>query len=1222
MEELNNDLALLRASTLFDEAWYKKQYRDVETLGIDPADHFLRFGAQLKRNPSPFFDTAYYLTANPDVAAAMMNPLVHYLRFGRREGRAAAPPSQDEGNAAVPQDAVAAGPIEPGIYRSRDSGRAAAAAKLAVLAEVADAAACERLAGMLADVETPPALFVLVPPEAIGQLAPWLSTSLPGATVLETAPGARDADLRRLAAQLVEEGHELVCCLPVQGAPAVRRTLAASLALPGTVTTAFAGNPGLAFIRPAAAVHAEGGAGWARAAFFRTALEQLAEGEGLDHCFGRVAAAGSSTIGLIQRCGIASRDFVIDLRAGSSLALAAGASAGGDEDGIEASFRLIQGLAVFDQAFYMRQTTEPARLGMGPLYHYLLCGEAQDLDPAPWFSTALYRTLHRAALGEGKPFHHYLSAPDGERPAAFPTQSSYDLIAEILRKDGSFDGDYYLEMNPDVRAARMDPLQHFCRHGWAELRRPNPHFDTWWYGITHLGELDGVLNPLLHYTLVGRAAGMPTAPDRGRQNRIGTGLRYDRPAGAVKRICLYAGHDADGAIDPCVLDYLKALSQFADIYYFSDAEMEAQELAKLGPYVKDAWALRHQARDFGSFSLLATTCVGWDLIDQYDELILANDSCYLVGDFAPVFERMHERQCDWWGLQATKGLPANPPLASVQFREKIPLATIKESMLSSFEDDYRYDFHLGPYFLCCRKPVMGDAGFRRLLGSVKEESNGKLFAQRYQVGLSKYLINAGFEFDAFIDELYPLDPTLAMTHFELIGRGFPLLKRELLSENHYRIPELHHWKEWLLDVAPDAPVETIENNLYRCVDNEKLFASLCVDAEGRTQQELMLSNADIESVDAHLPKNDNWWVFPVCAYNHTLGGNERAVFESVRHDPAIKKIILTRSRHIDLDGENVVIAPIRSVPGQQFLLRSKVVFLKHSPTLNAVYPLRPDLRHFINLWHGIPLKRIGAASLDLQGNLQYVYSEHRRCRSVIASSRIDQMAMASAFYPLTYNDVWVTGLPRNDFVVCAEEKLPADMMRDVASIRAMLGGRRLVFYAPTFRNPGPDSYYSFSEAEKRRLKELLKRNNCVLGIREHLADKTRSYSAALREIGAIDLGDRKFSNIEVIYRCADVLVTDYSSSFIDYMLTGKPVFSFAYDFERYISSERGLFYDMEMVFPGPICRSFDVLAENLERTLAAPRQEPDERYRAARSIFFDYLDDKNSERLIARVKSL
>ena len=1119
---------------------------------------------------------------------------------------------------------VSSGIVDPRVYRSADFGWASAEGKLAVYAEVADGAACERLAGLLANVETPHALFVLVAPEAIGQVAPCLSALLPHAQLLETEPAAPAGALLRLAAHLVEEGFDLVCRLPLGGAFTAAWTLAASLAQPSAVIAAFIEQAGLAFIGPASlsrapdragAAQVDGGAGWALVGFFRTALDNLIDAEGLDHCFARVAAASGAAIGLIQRCSPTSSAFVVDVRPDSSLALA------GDEGGIEEAFQLIQGLMVFDEAFYMQQTREPGLLGMDPLYHYLLCGEAQGFDPAPWFSAAAYRGMYRAALGAGRPFHHFLSAPDREHLIVLPSQISHDLIGKLLQENACFDSDYYLAMNPDVGAAGVDPLQHFCRYGWTELRRPASWFDTWWYGVAHLGELDGVVNPLLHYALVGRAAGLSTAPGR-EQDRIGTGLRHERPPGALKRICLFAGNGADSVIDTALLDYLANLAQFADIYYLAASAIEDEELLKLRPWVKDAWVHPHQTLDFGSFSLLATTYLGWEFIDQYDELILANDSCYLVGDFAPVFETMHARQCDWWGLQATKGLATTAHFAPNQLQEKIPLTTVKTRMLSSFEDDYRYDFHLGSAFLCYRKPVMGDAGFRRLLGAVKNERNNKLIVLRHEVGLTRYLINAGFEFDTFIDDLYPLDPLFTRAHFELIERSFPLLRRALLSENPYRIPALHRWKDWLLEAAPHAPVATIEQSLHRSIDNEKLFARLHLPSEGESEQERLLSNREIEEADAHVPKNDNWWVFPVCAYNHTLGGNERAVFESVRHDPSIRKIILTRSRHIDLDGDNVVVVPLRSAQGQQYLLQSKVVFVKHSPTLNALYPLRADLRHFVNLWHGIPLKRIGAASIDQQGRLEQLYAEHSRCRSVIASSKIDRMAMASAFYPLTYNDVWVTGLPRNDFVVCAEEKLPADMLQDLATIRAMLGGRRLVFYAPTFRNPGPDSYYHFSDAEKRRLKELLDRHNCVLGIREHLADKTRTYSADLREIGAINLGDNKFSNIEVIYRCADVLMTDYSSSFIDYMLTGKPVVSFAYDFERYASSERGLFYDMEMVFPGPICRSFDVLAESLERTLAAPRQEPDERYRAARSIFFDYLDDKSAERLVERVKSL
>ena len=51
--------------------------------------------------------------------------------------------------------------------------------------------------------------------------------------------------------------------------------------------------------------------------------------------------------------------------------------------------------------------------------------------------------------------------------------------------------------------------------------------------------------------------------------------------------------------------------------------------------------------------MLARDLVGWDVIEGYDELLLVNDSCYLVQPFDRVFARMDARAADWWGLQAT-----------------------------------------------------------------------------------------------------------------------------------------------------------------------------------------------------------------------------------------------------------------------------------------------------------------------------------------------------------------------------------------------------------------------------------------------------------------------------------------------------------------------------------------------------------------------------------------
>jgi chromosome segregation ATPase len=88
-DKLRRQLEVLNQSGLFEQEWYLSAYPDVASAGVDPTEHYVRFGAAEGRNPSPSFDTAYYLQSNPDVAAAGVNPLLHYIKFGISEGRKA-----------------------------------------------------------------------------------------------------------------------------------------------------------------------------------------------------------------------------------------------------------------------------------------------------------------------------------------------------------------------------------------------------------------------------------------------------------------------------------------------------------------------------------------------------------------------------------------------------------------------------------------------------------------------------------------------------------------------------------------------------------------------------------------------------------------------------------------------------------------------------------------------------------------------------------------------------------------------------------------------------------------------------------------------------------------------------------------------------------------------------------------------------------------------------
>jgi len=65
----------------------------------------------------------------------------------------------------------------------------------------------------------------------------------------------------------------------------------------------------------------------------------------------------------------------------------------------------------------------------------------------------------------------------------------------------------------------------------------------------------------------------------------------------------------------------------------------------------------------------------------------------------------------------------------------------------------------------------------------------------------------------------------------------------------------------------------------------------------------------------------------------------------------------------------------------------------------------------------------------------------------------------------------------------------------------------------------------------------------------------------------------------------DLLVTDYSSLFFDYLYLDKPIVFYPYDYEKYIQNDRKLKYDYNWVTPGPKCLNQDELQSMITRVL-------------------------------------
>lgn len=77
----------LEPNPLFKTRWYLENNRDVDAAGIDPLLHYYARGAFEGRDPHPYFSSSWYLEKNPDVARSGINPLRHFLETGANERR-------------------------------------------------------------------------------------------------------------------------------------------------------------------------------------------------------------------------------------------------------------------------------------------------------------------------------------------------------------------------------------------------------------------------------------------------------------------------------------------------------------------------------------------------------------------------------------------------------------------------------------------------------------------------------------------------------------------------------------------------------------------------------------------------------------------------------------------------------------------------------------------------------------------------------------------------------------------------------------------------------------------------------------------------------------------------------------------------------------------------------------------------------------------------------
>jgi len=255
-----------------------------------------------------------------------------------------------------------------------------------------------------------------------------------------------------------------------------------------------------------------------------------------------------------------------------------------------------------------------------------------------------------------------------------------------------------------------------------------------------------------------------------------------------RRVAVFASYSSDGFLPPQVLPYLAGLKPLTKaIVVVCDNDLVPGEQEKLAPFATHVITGRHGEYDFGSYKRGVACAQEKGLLDDADDLILCNDSCYgPVGSFAPMFETMEARGLDFWGAT----------------------------------DSHEFTYHLQSYWVVLSRKVFISDALKNFMASVKKQENVQQVILNYELGITKNLIEAGFKAAALIPNTlkgaHPKDPSYNnITVFPLytLEHGLPLVKTKALRAAHTNVDGQNRLLAWLRENAPD-----IYNNATSDID--------------------------------------------------------------------------------------------------------------------------------------------------------------------------------------------------------------------------------------------------------------------------------------------------------------------------------------------------------------------------------------------------------------------
>ena len=361
------------------------------------------------------------------------------------------------------------------------------------------------------------------------------------------------------------------------------------------------------------------------------------------------------------------------------------------------------------------------------------------------------------------------------------------------------------------------------------------------------------------------------------------------------------------------------------------------------------------------------------------------------------------------------------------------------------------------------------------------------------------------------------------------------------------------------------------------------------------------------------PRNRNKWVF-----GNKVGflDNTKFFYIFLLENTRDRVYWITSDRNLykDLKGKSLPVCYKYSLKGFWHLMTA--YYYVCTVTTRYICYWTSGGAYKINLWHGVGIKAIGESSAALKDYswtskilMPYAYEKYDLFLSTsemmndhfIKSFRLPPMSVYEGMYP------------RCSFIMSDRKYVNAfidkyEGERTKAIIDVTKKYERTYIYMPTWRLQLGDEFLKYAMPDLVKLDEVLRLSNSILLLKLHPSMKYR-----VEDMSSLSNIIYVSPELDVypILPFTDVLITDYSSIYYDYLLMEhKGCILYDFDYVQYMKDEFGFIRDYKEYTPG-------IHVDEYENLLSLIRNKVDctvdKRDWVIRQFWGDYRNKNNEE---------